>query len=361
MKKFLETIYNLFSEDTTGEGESIKLVVVLRELEFALVVYGIINVIASIIYGMYSSAGSFGVVILAFSILLHLSYKVKSNYHLVLFNLVSVVGITAGVFAMGTDTHMQNHLIVLMVIDFFAHYGYYKRKAIISLVICAVYLYLHVSPLALTGCVPVPEQNYMAYKVINGIFVFINMGIVSYVYSKNSQVLDGKLVEYNNKLKKQASTDALTGLCNRRTAVEFINSLIEERSASGFCVCMCDIDFFKKVNDSYGHDIGDNVLNGVATTMVEGFPKDCLTARWGGEEFLVIFPHMNGDDAKMLLDIMRSKIKALEFTAGEKKFGITVTYGLAEYGFDDDAEKIVKQADEKLYMGKQNGRDQVVY
>lgn len=361
MKKFLETIQSLFMRDTTSEGESIKLVVVLRELEFALVLYGLINIIISCCYGLYSSAGSFSIILIAYFILLHASYKVKSDHQLVIFNLVTVVGIVAGVFAMGTDTHLQNHLIVLMVIDFFAKYGYYKRKALASVVICAIYLFLHVYPLALTGWAPIPEQDYMAYKIVNGIFVFINMGIVSYVYSKNSQMLDGKLVEYNNKLKKQASTDALTGLCNRRTAVEFINSLIEERSPSGFCVCMCDIDFFKKVNDSYGHDIGDNVLNGVATTMVEGFPKDCLTARWGGEEFLVIFPHMNGDDAKMLLDIMRNKVKALEFTAGEKRFGVTVTYGLAEYGFDDDADKIVKQADEKLYMGKQNGRDQVVY
>ena len=124
---------------------------------------------------------------------------------------------------------------------------------------------------------------------------------------------------------------------------------------------MCDIDFFKRVNDSYGHDIGDKVLAGVAQTLVDNVTEDCLVSRWGGEEFLIVFPHMNGDEAKAILDTIRSRVKKIEFDTGTKVFGITVTYGLAEYGFDGDAEAVVKEADNKLYIGKDNGRDQIVF
>lgn len=361
MKALFEQFQKMFTADTTGEGESNKLVVVLREIEFSLMVYAIICGVYSLMAGLYTVAGCFFITLIAYFLLIHASYRIRTRVQLAWFNLVAIVGMVFGVYSLGAEIHLQHHLIVLVVVDFFAEYGHYKRKAIVSTILCGIYIMLHTVTFATTPRIPIPEHNYAVYQIINSLFMFINMGIVSYIYSKDSQSLEGKLLEYNNKLKKQASTDALTGLCNRRTALEFIESLIKEHSNNGFCVCMCDIDFFKKVNDSYGHDIGDKVLNGVATAMVDGFPKDCLTSRWGGEEFLVVFPHMNGDDAKMLLDIMRSKIKALEFSAGEKKFGITVTYGLAEYGFDYDADKLVKQADEKLYMGKQNGRDQVVF
>ena len=124
---------------------------------------------------------------------------------------------------------------------------------------------------------------------------------------------------------------------------------------------MCDIDFFKKVNDSYGHDIGDKVLAGVAQTLVESVSEECLVSRWGGEEFLIVFPNMNGDEARSVLETIKTRVKKTEFDTGSRTFTITVTYGLAEYGFNGDSEAVVKEADEKLYIGKENGRDQIVF
>ena len=184
---------------------------------------------------------------------------------------------------------------------------------------------------------------------------------VCYIYSRDSQHLEGKLIEYNKILRQQASTDTLTGLSNRRSANEFIEKLIKRNDEKGFCVCMCDIDFFKKVNDSYGHDVGDKVLAGVAQALVENTSDDCLVSRWGGEEFLIIFPNMNGDEAKLMLDKIRARINMIEFDTGSKTFNIPITYGLAEYGYDGSTENVVKEADDKLYIGKENGRDQIVF
>lgn len=360
MKDFIQNLQLIFRKDTTGEGESNKLVVVLRVMEAVLLIYSAVNCAFAFANSLYTLSLVYFSVFIVYFVFLHLSYRIRTHFQLLFVNIFAVVSILIGVRLLGIHTFMQNLLLVLVILDFFAEYGRYKRKAMLAAIMCGIFIYVNTqeeNPMS----IPLTAHHVMGLQVINIIFVFLLIGIISYIYSRDSQSLEGKLVEYNKQLKKQASTDALTGLCNRRTAIEFINEQIKEHSEIGFCACMCDIDFFKVVNDSYGHDIGDKVLRGVADAMVNGFPQSCLISRWGGEEFLVVFPRMNGDDAKMLLDIMRTKIKSLEFSAGEKKFGVTVTYGLAEYGFDYDADKLVKEADEKLYMGKQNGRDQVVF
>ena len=87
----------------------------------------------------------------------------------------------------------------------------------------------------------------------------------------------------------------------------------------------------------------------------------CFIARWGGEEFLLVFPESNGDEAHFLLEGLRTKIKAIEINTGSEIFGVTMTFGLAEYDFNMVTESIIKEADEKLYIGKEHGRDRIVY
>lgn len=361
MKDFINQVISLFKVDKTKEGESNKLIVVLRVLEFIMFVYTLINAAYSFVNGYYAAFTSFVLTAIAFLGILHLSYHIPLNKQMIGVNVIALFSVVYGYWLFGSDVLIQNFFIVLVVLMFFSGYGYYKYKFVYVFILLTAYIGLEVFGGYIRPDIPIPQTGIRFYKIMDIVTSFMCASIICYVYSKDSQHLEGKLLEYNNLLKKQASTDPLTGLCNRRSAIEMINGLIAKHTEKGFCVCMCDIDFFKKVNDSYGHDIGDNVLRGVASTMLEGFPQNCLISRWGGEEFLVIFPEMNGDDAKMLLDIMRAKLKKMEYRAGEKRFGVTLTFGLAEYGYDGDSETIVKEADEKLYYGKEHGRDQVVY
>ena len=361
MNNFVDKIKYLFEVDVTEEGESNKLVKVLRTVEFVLMVYLMIDGIFCLVKGFFSASVLFAVAWILVVGMFHLSYHAKVMTQILCINVFALVGIGTGYYLLGGDTHIHNYLFVLIVLAFFSKYGYYKLKAAYAVVIAVLYGFFQVFEGRLVPTFQLDAFSRSLFNVIDIVVVFVCIGLICYVYSKDSQHLEGKLLEYNNLLKKQACTDPLTGLCNRRSALELIDKLIKEDKEPGFCVCMCDIDYFKKVNDSYGHDIGDNVLRGIASTMLEGFPPRCLISRWGGEEFLVIFPQMNGDDAKMLLDIMRSKLKKLEYRAGDKKFGVTLTFGLAEYGFDGDADALVKEADNKLYYGKEHGRDQVVF
>ena len=129
----------------------------------------------------------------------------------------------------------------------------------------------------------------------------------------------------------------------------------------GFSLCICDIDFFKKVNDQYGHDVGDEVLVKISEIFQKEIEKGNFAARWGGEEFLLLFPACNGDDARAKLEKIRSDIKELQFHAEETDFRIAMTFGLAEYDYVNGLKATIKEADEKLYIGKENGRDQIVF
>lgn len=361
MRRILHDIKSLFEIDVTDEGESNKLVKVLRSLEFAMLMFALALGIVAVSRGIYQEALFFTFVFVFAMSLIHMSYHAKVITQIVCVNMFTLVGVAVGYFWFGGEVHIQNVLFVLVVLAFFSQYGYYGLKAVYSAVVAIVYAVLEMMTGRMVPEVELPLFDLRFLEVGHIVLIFLCIGLICYIYSKDSQHLEGKLLEYNNLLKKQATTDALTGLCNRRSAMELIEKLINSSRDTAFCVCMCDIDFFKKINDSYGHDIGDNVLRGIANTMKEGFPSKCLISRWGGEEFLVILPEMNGDDAKVILDIMRSKLKKMEYRAGDKRFGVTMTFGLAEYGYDGDADGLVKEADNKLYYGKEHGRDQVVF
>ena len=204
-------------------------------------------------------------------------------------------------------------------------------------------------------------MNDKLLQITNISAVFISIIFISYMFSRKENEAENKLMKYNDQLKKEASTDQLTGLNNRRKAREYLTRLKKEEVSTAVSVAMGDIDFFKKVNDTYGHDAGDEVLKFVSKTMVDNCRTTAFISRWGGEEFLLIFPDCNGDQAFIILERLRNKIQKETIVVGDNKIKITMTFGLTEYNYSKDEELAIKEADEKLYIGKSNGRNQVVY
>ena len=361
MKALISDIKSIFTKDTTSEGESAKLLIVLRILFVSIIIYSLIGCIYSACTGYFDAVLSFAGALAVYALMLYSSYFVRIFTLVIATNIISVLGIVAGYVLLGPLVSIQNFFIVVVVTCYFSGYGNYKIKGAFTMFVFALYFVLQTRFGKLAAVIPFSFAGQRFLQFLNVFASFWCVALVCYVYSRDSQHLEGKLIEYNKMLRQQASTDTLTGLHNRRSANDFIEKLIKRNDEKGFCVCMCDIDFFKKVNDSYGHDIGDKVLAGVAQTLVENVTEDCLVSRWGGEEFLIVFPNMNGDEARSALDMIRSRVKKIEFDTGSKTFNITITYGLAEYGFDGDADAVVKEADDKLYIGKENGRDQIVF
>ncbi len=361
MRTLIESIKNIFTKDTASEGESAKLLIVMRILFLSIMFYTIIGMVFCLCTAHFDGLFCYAVVFIAYGLMFYSSYRIRIITLVIIVNIVSVLSAIGGFVVLGPDVSIQNFFIVIIVMLYFSGYGYYKIKGFFTLVVFFIYFILQFRFGNIPAMVPFTVAEQKIIELISIFAAFWCVALVCYVYSRDSQHLEGKLIEYNKFLRQQASTDTLTGLHNRRSANDFIEKLIKRNDEKGFCVCMCDIDFFKKVNDSYGHDIGDKVLAGVAQTLVESVSEECLVSRWGGEEFLIVFPNMNGDEARAVLETIKTRVKKTEFDTGSRTFTITVTYGLAEYGFNGDSEAVVKEADEKLYIGKENGRYQIVF
>ena len=136
-------------------------------------------------------------------------------------------------------------------------------------------------------------------------------------------------------------------------------------------IAIGDIDHFKKINDTYGHDAGDEVLKSLAKLFDDYMSEFGIAIRWGGEEFLFVFDDVNLDDAFVALDRLRLKISTLEILWKGERIPVTMTFGLTDINVmlsskdtDSDIENRIHEAigdaDKKLYMGKESGRNKVV-
>ena len=169
------------------------------------------------------------------------------------------------------------------------------------------------------------------------------------------------MAEKNASLDAAAGQDPLTKLFNRRTMEENLDKALEEAKTNGtiFSLVMGDIDFFKKINDTYGHDCGDVALVAVADILKACVRDGDYVCRWGGEEFLLLITGNRGV-ATTVAERIRSRIEnnVVEFSGNKIKF--TMTLGVSTYAPGYSLEALINQADENLYYGKEHGRNQVV-
>lgn len=357
----LHDIAQLLFKDTGEANESPKFIIAIRILVLTMLFYIAIN---SIIY--ISILNNTGIAVLLISFVMFLSifvmtYRSKSKYVTYILNTGTLAWVAVNVYYFGWDVGVQHFIVVLLILCFFTGYSHYGLKALYGVALFGFRIYLYFLCRNTDAAVALSSGTTYLLQIINTATIFWSISVVSYIFSKDSQTLEGKLVNYNNTLIEQANTDTLTGLYNRRRAMDYLNEVLTPSATSCISLCICDIDFFKKVNDNYGHDMGDVVLKSIARTMKTTLLGQCLIARWGGEEFLLVFPESNGDNALILLENLRNKIKSLKFNSDKESFSVSMTFGLTEYDFRSDINTVIKEADEKLYHGKENGRDQIVY
>lgn len=170
-------------------------------------------------------------------------------------------------------------------------------------------------------------------------------------------------VEVSRSLCEMVTTDPLTKLFNRRACIKCLNDWIDKCNKQGsnrITVAIADIDYFKKINDTYGHDCGDMVLVTVSEIMKKYVKDGGCVARWGGEEFLVVFTEEEGTAQKTLY-AMLDEIRTYRFDYEDEIFSVTLTVGVNGSIIEHSLNEIVKDADECLYKGKLNGRNRVVF
>lgn len=213
---------------------------------------------------------------------------------------------------------------------------------------------------------PLSALTHGATKVASGdlgiklpIYLNDELGLTTRVFNK----MVAELHQSHNQLEEMATTDTLTGLANRKKIMSLLVEHFKhfQRYQTVFSIMMLDIDYFKNVNDTYGHLAGDAVLAKTAQTINSTLREIDFLGRYGGEEFLVILPETDGNKAEKSAERIRRAVKESMTPYDDKALKVTVSIGVAEIKSEDNNEnELLNRADDALYSAKGKGRDQVI-
>lgn len=197
-------------------------------------------------------------------------------------------------------------------------------------------------------------QSAVRYSIALAALIFI-----VYTYERSLRRYNESEEKAQAKLERLSSVDYLTQLYNRRAISAELQKEIDrfERYQAPFSIVVVDLDNFKKINDTYGHNSGDIVLKGFADALKEALRRTEVVGRWGGEEFLIIFPNTSDTEAAGVLEKLRLAMESKTFGEVEK---VTACFGVAEYQPFLGAEGVVAKADKALYLAKQTGKNKVL-
>ena len=195
------------------------------------------------------------------------------------------------------------------------------------------------------------ELNNLKYKI----------GIIKKYLEETKPILESKILM--EALKEKNLTDSLTGLYNRKYLDEIVEKqlALDVKNGSIYAIMFLDIDYFKMVNDTYGHDIGDDILRKLAITMKKSIGANETLVRYGGEEFLILMKNATQESTKKLADKINADFSKIIFNYGGDSFSKTVSIGYSFFPTDTDQFwKCIKYADISLYEAKATGRNKVV-
>lgn len=362
--ELLRRFKNFILLDVKSENESKKIAIILRMVSFIMCFYSFCMIIFYpllkdnflVVMGLVS--------LVCYLLCFNLTYHNSTHAAAVLIQLFSIIWIVVFVFCRGWDYGVQHFLFALLVLFFSTSYCSFKLKILYSIILCMIrfglYCYCKFHP-------PAVDFSMVAgitLQLINTISIYGAIACVMAMYSKDSQKMEKKLITYNQKLHKLASTDALTELHNRRSMLETMEQeteLYHNGMIDNLTFAIADIDKFKSINDKYGHECGDMVLKSLAKMFAAYMEDYGYVGRWGGEEFVFLLHNINGDDAYLLLQQLQKRIHKMEIPYKNTIVKVTATFGVTEYSATLGLDACIEEADTKLYQGKEEGRDRVVY
>lgn len=214
-------------------------------------------------------------------------------------------------------------------------------------------------------CMPVTNAKGKvigAYQAINKLNADGTAGTFDEKDKKHltlAAVYCGKTLE-SYLLDTEIRIDPLTGLTNRRGFYEFYEETVSDPQNGTASIIMCDIDFFKKVNDTYGHNAGDAVLQRIAAVLQEHVSSEDEAVRWGGEEFILMCMDCPLVKAQEIAEHIREIVEHMSIEFEEHHIAVTMSFGVYQLDGDQTMDQNVKQADERLYQAKTTGRNRVV-
>lgn len=356
IKKFI----NLINRDIPNKNESKSFTVTLRWSYCLMTVYFFCFFYFCLCCKLYRQSLSVIPWVCSLGVCLFLTYRISGSKNFCLYNIILLSWIITTVFTYGWNCGSQHFMIPLLLICFFSIQAstVFKFGFMTALIILRLSLFFYCQDHA--PIIQLTQNDSVTLQIINTIFLFVNMGTVCLIFSTTIQESEKKLWLYNQKLEAMAATDPLTKLPNRRYMLDLMEKYVSAHPKDNFCIALGDIDLFKKVNDTRGHNCGDDVLKSLSALFKEMVEDKGYVCRWGGEEFFFFLPGMNLDQAGVFMNELNDAVSKLVMYDKMDHFFITMTFGLEEYDYRSDISTLVSKADEKLYYGKEHGRNQVV-
>lgn len=351
-----------------GEGffdESFKLNVILNALCIMHSAYAILM----FAFG-YSFLGAYAVGTAIFYQLLRLLIQ-KGAYRTIIILSIFEVWIFASVNEIFLGRSCSFAFLIMGTIPgvfyFALSWNIYKNKELVSLLFSlaamviygGLYVYDVIYPKPILSIKRYMEISFTGYNYAVAFFVIIGfLMLLHWDMAQKATSLSHKNVALN----VEANRDPLTGLYNRRFMDQKLLEKMEALQAEGriFGLILCDIDNFKKVNDTFGHESGDDVLVNAGRVLMSSLRENDVVCRWGGEEFLIVIDG-NRKVTQDVAERIRVMIEDMVVVSHGYTIKITMTFGVCESTPGFSIDKLVEIADERLYKGKQNGKNQVVF
>ena len=264
------------------------------------------------------------------------------------------------VSAFGWSLGSQHMLLSVLVLVFFNVYEPPWSKILYFLMLIVYRMALFAWSLDHAAQYITERWVSIALQSVNSVTLFLMMGICYIRFSTSIQDSERELLVNNQLLSRKAETDPLTQLPNRLAMLEYMETYLKASPGEQFCVAIADIDLFKKINDTYGHNCGDYTLKMLADLFRAKAGEQYQVCRWGGEEFFFFLPGKNLDEAGVEMNDLRMAVSRMQLNFEGIEFSITITAGIEENDFHSTMDDILEIADRKLYRGKANGRNQVV-
>ena len=313
------------------------------------VFYLVLFLIAKLYILVYVTAGVIALYIFFFFLI----YKKKYYPYALLCGNEFFAYIAVTTVMLGFNTGFHFYLIALCIVSFFTTY-FSKSKNLKGSLIwvglsLAIYLTLYFVTKFNAPYYVIDQWLEITLFTTHAIVVFLFIASYLLVFLKYALSLEKKIMI-------QSRTDELTQIGNRYALFDYF----EAESKDDKIVALFDIDDFKNINDKYGHVTGDFILKRVAELTTENL-KDSFVCRYGGEEFVVVFNGDNFDAVIEELETFRKNIEKETFEFENAKINLTITIGVSQYKDDISLEKWVELADEKMYFGKNNGKNKIVY
>ena len=362
--KLIQSFINLINKDVNNQNETKTVPVMLRIISMGMCAYLLLMLIALIDAGMHVMTVTDIVCIIMLSICFLLTYREKNKAAVILQHVAILIWILAAVLMLGWECGAQQFITLLLVSLFTGSYFNSRIKIEYSVLLVLIHVGLH---LYLVMNKPYYQQTFFEMLYTHIISIVFCFGIISAVvvtFAHTSIAMEAKLKGYNDNLKRLANVDSLTGLKNRRCMMKYLKENVESAGPgrqNNAVIAIGDIDLFKRFNDRYGHACGDEVLTQLSALFMDYMEDKGEVARWGGEEFLLVFNDCTFEQGIEHMEKLIHRIRLMDIRYGGESLRVTMTFGISEYNPELTVDAIINNADKKLYFGKQNGRNRIVY